>query len=168
MTVLSEQHAVHCTPQRGSLVLTGRCCCAGEPKRTPATGSGVLPRAEVAAARKAGGNPLLTVRFAAHLCCCTNAVCLCLAPAALAEVVTTRVCVQVTDFPLFDAINAAHVEAGMAQVLGEAEAALDALEAGVRPTWEGLVDPLTRIQDRLDHTWGVVQHLLVRYLKLKT
>ncbi|KAK9842559.1 hypothetical protein WJX81_006090 [Elliptochloris bilobata] len=66
----------------------------------------------------------------------------------------------VTDFPLYDVIAPVHVEAGMNQVLAELEAAMDRLEARVAPTWQGLVDPLTRIQDRYDHTWGVVQHLL--------
>ncbi len=69
---------------------------------------------------------------------------------------------QVTSFPLYDQIQPMHVEAGIGRALDEVEAALAQLEASVQPTWEGLVDPMTRMQNRLDSTWGIVDHLLVR------
>lgn len=36
---------------------------------------------------------------------------------------------------------------------------VDRLEASVEPTWEGLVQPLERIVDRLSRAWGTVSHL---------
>lgn len=62
-------------------------------------------------------------------------------------------------FPPFDQVEASHVVPGMKQVLAELEAELAALEADVAPTWEGLVQPLERLSDRLSFSWGVVQHL---------
>ncbi len=67
-----------------------------------------------------------------------------------------------TSFPLYDQIQPMHVEAGIGRALDEVEAALAQLEASVQPTWEGLVEPMTRMQNRLDSTWGIVDHLLVR------
>lgn len=36
---------------------------------------------------------------------------------------------------------------------------VDRLEASVEPSWEGLVQPLERIVDRLSRAWGTVSHL---------
>lgn len=36
---------------------------------------------------------------------------------------------------------------------------VDRLEGAVEPTWEGLVQPLERIVDRLSRAWGTVSHL---------
>lgn len=36
---------------------------------------------------------------------------------------------------------------------------VDQLEASVEPSWEGLVQPLERIVDRLSRAWGTVSHL---------
>lgn len=46
-------------------------------------------------------------------------------------------------------------------LLEQLNADLDALEADVVPTWEGLVDPLERVSDRLGRSWGAVGHLKV-------
>ncbi len=43
----------------------------------------------------------------------------------------------------------------------ELNSELDELEQNVQPTWEGLLDPYERIQDRLSKTWGTVSHLKV-------
>ena len=48
----------------------------------------------------------------------------------------------------------------MTQLLEELNADLDALEAQASPSWEGLVDPLERLGDRLSFSWGVVGHLM--------
>ncbi|KAI8465022.1 MAG: hypothetical protein J3K34DRAFT_438374 [Monoraphidium minutum] len=62
-------------------------------------------------------------------------------------------------FPKFNEVKAEHVVPGMRALLGELHRAIDALEAGVVPSWEGLVAPLERISDRHQRTWGVVSHL---------
>ena len=36
---------------------------------------------------------------------------------------------------------------------------IDNLEQNVTATWEGLVDPLERIADRMSRAWGTVTHL---------
>jgi oligopeptidase A len=62
--------------------------------------------------------------------------------------------------PRFGEIGAAHVEPGMRALLAELERELDALERDVRPSWQGVVEPLERLQDRLGTRWGIVGHLL--------
>jgi oligopeptidase A len=64
-------------------------------------------------------------------------------------------------FPKFDEVKAEHVVPGMRALLTRLHAEIDALEAGVEPTWAGLVEPLERISDRHSRTWGVVSHLKV-------
>lgn len=51
---------------------------------------------------------------------------------------------------------------GIRQVLAAQGTALDELEADVKPTWEGTVEPLEAIVDRLSRAWGTVSHLKVR------
>ena len=63
-------------------------------------------------------------------------------------------------FPAFDRIGAEHVAPAMRQILDELDGALRNLEAHARPTWEGLVEPLERLGDRLRVTWGIVGHLM--------
>ncbi|KAK2078776.1 hypothetical protein QBZ16_003616 [Prototheca wickerhamii] len=67
----------------------------------------------------------------------------------------------VTDEPLpaFDKITPADVVPGIREVLSQCEKDLEALEEGVEPTWEGTVEPLERIVDRLSRAWGAVSHL---------
>ncbi len=62
--------------------------------------------------------------------------------------------------PRFDAIAPEHVEPGIRSLLAELGADLDRLEAQVTPSWEGAIDPLERLQDRLGFSWGVVGHLM--------
>ncbi|KIY91954.1 oligopeptidase A [Monoraphidium neglectum] len=62
-------------------------------------------------------------------------------------------------FPKFDEVKPEHVVPGMRALLGELHKQIDALEAAVEPTWAGLVEPLERISDRHQRTWGVVSHL---------
>eukprot|EP00951_Prasinocladus_malaysianus_P015332 scaffold117521_cov38-Prasinocladus_malaysianus.AAC.2 len=66
---------------------------------------------------------------------------------------------QDTYFPRFDAVEASHVVPGIKQLLDELNSEIDALEANVVPTWEGLVAPLEVITDRLSKAWGTVSHL---------
>ena len=62
--------------------------------------------------------------------------------------------------PPFDQIETAHIVPGITTVLENLAADFQALEASVLPTWEGLVDPLTRIEERLSWSWGIVGHLM--------
>lgn len=62
--------------------------------------------------------------------------------------------------PRFDRIRPEHVVPAMQQLLPDLEAELQQLEAQLQPTWQGLVEPLERLTDRLSVTWGVVGHLM--------
>lgn len=65
-----------------------------------------------------------------------------------------------SSLPRFDAIAPEHVEPGMRGLLAELGAHFDRLEGQVTPTWEGAIEPLERLQDRLGFSWGVVGHLM--------
>ena len=69
--------------------------------------------------------------------------------------------VQDAAFPLFDQVQAEHVVPGITALVAQLNKEIDALEESVEPTWEGLVEPLERISDRLSRAWGVVSHLKV-------
>lgn len=62
--------------------------------------------------------------------------------------------------PPFDAITPDHVVPGITELLSELSAELEVLEANVEPTWSGLVEPLTRIEERLRWSWGIIGHLM--------
>lgn len=66
---------------------------------------------------------------------------------------------QESAFPLYDAVKAEHVVPGITQLLADLNAEIDRLEQSVLPTFEGLVEPLERISDRLGRAWGTVSHL---------
>lgn len=62
--------------------------------------------------------------------------------------------------PPFDAIQVSHIVPGITVLLDELNAELASLEASVQPTWDGLVIPLTNIEERLRWSWGIVGHLM--------
>jgi len=62
--------------------------------------------------------------------------------------------------PPFDLIRAEQVEESISQLLQELEAKLSYLESNIVPTWEGLVEPLTAIEERFSWSWGIVGHLM--------
>ena len=76
--------------------------------------------------------------------------------------------VTVTDNPLligkglppFEKITPEQVVPALTQLLAELDAELANLEASVTPTWSGLVEPLTQIEERLTWSWGIVGHLM--------
>ncbi|MGK7918334.1 MAG: M3 family metallopeptidase [Prochloraceae cyanobacterium] len=76
--------------------------------------------------------------------------------------------INITDNPLlrgkglppFDQIKPEQVVSGITQLLQELETELTHLEANVTPTWSGLVEPLTEIEERLSWSWGIVGHLM--------
>src|SRR5262245_9360964 len=62
--------------------------------------------------------------------------------------------------PPFDAITPEHVVPGMRTLLAELGTELDRLEASAAPGWDAVVEPITRITDRLALAWGTVGHLM--------
>ena len=62
--------------------------------------------------------------------------------------------------PPFETIKPEHVVPGMTELLEELEAEFTDIEANVTPTWDGLVEPLTQIEERLNWSWGIVGHLM--------
>jgi oligopeptidase A len=62
--------------------------------------------------------------------------------------------------PPFDKIESSHVIPAITELLKELAADLANLEANVTPTWQGLVEPLTAIEEKLGWSWGIVGHLM--------
>ncbi len=62
--------------------------------------------------------------------------------------------------PPFDRIKPEQVVPDINQLKGELEAKLGDLEANVTPSWSGLVEPLTHIEESLSWSWGIVGHLM--------
>ena len=62
--------------------------------------------------------------------------------------------------PAFDQIQPGLIVPGMTQLLQELTRELTELEAQITPTWEKLVKPLTRIEERLSWSWGIIGHLM--------
>ncbi|GAB4224653.1 MAG: M3 family metallopeptidase [Stanieria sp.] len=62
--------------------------------------------------------------------------------------------------PPFDKIEPSHVVPAITELLKELDADLIHLEANVTPTWEGLVEPLTTMEEKLGWSWGIVGHLM--------
>ncbi len=62
--------------------------------------------------------------------------------------------------PAFDQITSHDVVPAITQLLAELEQELLELEAELEPTWAGLVEPLTALEERLTWSWGIVGHLM--------
>ncbi len=62
--------------------------------------------------------------------------------------------------PPFNEIEAGQIVPAMTQLLKELDEEITKLEANVTPTWSGLVEPLTAIDERLGWSWGIVGHLM--------
>jgi oligopeptidase A len=62
--------------------------------------------------------------------------------------------------PPFTQIQPEQVEPAFQQLLAELEQELATLEANVQPTWQGLVEPLEKLSERLSWSWGIVNHLM--------
>jgi oligopeptidase A len=66
--------------------------------------------------------------------------------------------------PAFDRIRPDDAEPALDTALAEGRAGLSVLlakakEPGWRPTWEGLIEPLEELSDRIARTWGPIAHL---------
>ncbi|MBL1211639.1 M3 family metallopeptidase [Geminocystis sp. GBBB08] len=62
--------------------------------------------------------------------------------------------------PPFNDIKVDHILPAIKQLLTELEIELSQLEASFQPTWQGLVTPLNRLEDRLRWSWGIIGHLM--------
>jgi oligopeptidase A len=62
--------------------------------------------------------------------------------------------------PPFDKVEADHVVPAITELLKQVETDLTNLEANVTPTWTGLVEPLTAMEEKLGWSWGIVGHLM--------
>lgn len=62
--------------------------------------------------------------------------------------------------PPFERIQPDHVVPAMTQLLSELQDDLTRLENSVLPSWDGLVKPLERIEEKASWTWGIVSHLM--------
>jgi oligopeptidase A len=65
-----------------------------------------------------------------------------------------------TGIARFPDFRAEHVEPGVSAMLEELETSFQELEEKAPATWEGTVDPLERIGDRMNFVWGLVAHLM--------
>jgi oligopeptidase A len=62
--------------------------------------------------------------------------------------------------PRFDEVRVDQVEPSIRDLLAELGAELTELERGLTASWEGLVEPIERIVERLSYSWGIVRHLM--------
>ncbi len=62
--------------------------------------------------------------------------------------------------PPFSEIKPEHVVPAVTQLLEKLETAVTELENNITPTWGDFIEPLTRLEERLSWTWGVVGHLM--------
>lgn len=62
--------------------------------------------------------------------------------------------------PEFHRIQPEAVVQAVRQLLIDLETRLQQLETTMVPTWNGLIAPLERLEDRLSRTWGIVGHLM--------
>lgn len=62
--------------------------------------------------------------------------------------------------PPFEQIKAEHIVPAITELLSKLRQDLEELESNLTPTWAGLVEPLTNIEERLTWSWGIVGHLM--------
>lgn len=66
---------------------------------------------------------------------------------------------QDSPFPNFDRVQAEHVVPGIQALLKQLGQEIDELEQNVTASWQGLLNPLECISDRLSRAWGTISHL---------
>ncbi|MGK7943044.1 MAG: M3 family metallopeptidase [Microcystaceae cyanobacterium] len=62
--------------------------------------------------------------------------------------------------PPFNEIKPDQVISAVNQLLTDLEQQLTELETNLTPTWQGLVEPLTALGERLSWTWSIIGHLM--------
>ncbi len=62
--------------------------------------------------------------------------------------------------PAFDKIKTEHIEPALKLILEEAYQNLSQLEQNAKPSWEELVEPLDKLEEKLAWAWGAVSHLM--------
>jgi oligopeptidase A len=62
--------------------------------------------------------------------------------------------------PPFEQIKPEQIVPAITQILAELDKQLADLEANLTPSWDGLVEPLTKIEERLTWSWSIVGHLM--------
>ena len=62
--------------------------------------------------------------------------------------------------PRFDLVEPGHVVPGIRTLLAELEQDFAAIESNASPSWDAVVVPLERLNDRLSLAWGTVGHLM--------
>ncbi|WP_204137174.1 M3 family metallopeptidase [Halomicronema sp. CCY15110] len=62
--------------------------------------------------------------------------------------------------PPFQEIQPEQIEPGIQELLQNLATELETLEQTVEPTWAGLVEPLTQIEERLTWSWSIIGHLM--------
>ncbi|MBO1059094.1 MAG: M3 family peptidase, partial [Dolichospermum sp. JUN01] len=67
---------------------------------------------------------------------------------------------QSSGLPAFAAIKSEQVEPAFSYLLAELEKQLTDLEANIEPTWSSLVEPLEKLTERLNWSWGILNHLM--------
>lgn len=67
---------------------------------------------------------------------------------------------QQSGLPQFDKITPEHIVPAVQDLLQQANSSFDEIEHNVEPTWEGLVEPLEKIGQAFEQTWGPIGHLL--------
>ncbi|NET70239.1 MAG: M3 family metallopeptidase [Sphaerospermopsis sp. SIO1G2] len=67
---------------------------------------------------------------------------------------------QAKGLPPFADITPQQVEPAFQHLLTELQQELAILEAKVKPTWSGLVEPLEKLTDKLFWSWGILNHLM--------
>ncbi len=74
--------------------------------------------------------------------------------------ITNNPLLKCSGLPPFREITPELVLPALQQLLPEVDRDLSALEAHIAPTWDGLVEPLERLTERLTWSWGIVNHLM--------
>ena len=67
---------------------------------------------------------------------------------------------NIAEFPDFPAMTPAAAEEALPKLLADAKAAVDALERGASPTWDGFVRALDDATHPLTLAWGIVSHFM--------
>ncbi|HYW19684.1 MAG TPA: M3 family metallopeptidase [Nodularia sp. (in: cyanobacteria)] len=67
---------------------------------------------------------------------------------------------QGSGLPPFKEIQPEQIIPAFTELLAELDQKLTILEANIQPTWSGLVEPLEKLTERLNWSWGIVSHLM--------